>query len=145
MIEKFMDIYKKYEEIINYLIMGILTTLVNIIIKWLLLYTVLDAKNSLQLQIAIIISWICAVIFAYITNRIYVFKSKNTNIIKEIFDFFSARVLTLVMEMGIMWFFITFLKLDSKLFVALWTVLTQGLVIILNYILSKLFIFKKEN
>lgn len=142
MIEKMLQIYKKQEEIINYLLMGILTTVVNIVIKWILLYTILDARDSMQLQIAIVISWICAVVFAYVTNRIYVFKSKNKNIIKEILNFFSARVLTLILEMGIMWFFITLLKLDSNLWVIIWTVIVQTLIIILNYFFSKLFIFK---
>ena len=81
---KIIDLYKKYEEIINYLIMGGLTTVVNLIVKYALLFTILDATNSLQLQIAVIISWIVACLFAYITNRIIVFKSQSKKILKEL-------------------------------------------------------------
>lgn len=86
--KKILNLYKKYEEIINYLIVGVLTTIVSLGIKWGLLFTILDAKIAFQLQIAVIISWIGAVTFAYVTNRIFVFKSKSKNILKEIASFF---------------------------------------------------------
>lgn len=142
--KKIINLYKKYEEIINYLIVGGLTTLVSLVVKWGLLFTVLDAKNAFQLQLAVIISWIAAVIFAYVTNRIFVFKSKSKKILKEIISFFGARLLTLGLEMAIMWFFVTLLKLDSDTWVLIWTIVAQVLVIIFNYILSKLFVFKRE-
>lgn len=142
--KKIVDLYKKYEEIINYLIVGVLTTIVSLVVKWGLLFTVLDPKNSLQLQVAVVISWIAAVVFAYITNRIFVFKSKSKKILKEITSFFGARLLTLGLEMLIMWFFVTFLKLNSDLWVLMWTMMAQILVIIFNYIFSKLFVFKKK-
>ena len=137
------DIYKKYEEIINYIIVGVLTTIVSLVVKWLLLFTVFDPKNAVMLQNAVIISWIIAVTFAYITNRIFVFKSENKNILKEIASFFGARLFTLLMEMFIMWFFVTFLKLNSNEFVFIWTIVVQVLVMISNYIFSKLFVFKR--
>ena len=142
--KKIVDLYKKYEEIINYLIVGVLTTIVSLVVKWGLLFTVLDPKNSVQLQVAVVISWIAAVVFAYITNRIFVFKSKSKKILKEIMSFFVARLLTLGLEMIIMWFFVTFLKLNSDLWVLMWTMVAQILVIIFNYIFSKLFVFKKK-
>lgn len=142
--KKIFSLYKKYEEIINYLIVGVLTTLVSLGIKWLLLFTVLNPKNPFQLQTAIIISWICAVLFAYVTNRIFVFKSKSKKILKEIASFFAARILTLLMEMFIMWFFVTLLKLNSNKWVFIWTLVVQVLVTIFNYIFSKLFVFKKK-
>ena len=70
--KKILALYKKYEEIINYLIVGGLTTVVAIGLKLLLLFTILDQTNGLELQIAEIISWFLAVLFAYITNRIFV-------------------------------------------------------------------------
>lgn len=142
--KKVLTYLNKYKEIINYLIFGALTTLVSLIIKYSLLFTVLDAKNAIQLQIAIIISWIGAVTFAYITNRKYVFNSKNNNIIKEIVSFFTSRITTLLLEMLIMWFFVTILKLDSNTWVLIITLITQILVIIGNYILSKIFVFRKK-
>src|SRR5574344_2616744 len=100
-LNKIIKIYKKYEEIINYLIVRVLTTLVSLGVKWGLLFTILDPKNAFELQVAVIISWIVAVTFAYVTNRIFVFKSKSKKIIREIISFFGARILTLLMEMFI--------------------------------------------
>ena len=144
MINKIKKIYKKYEEVILYLIMGVLATIVNLGVKYALLFTILNASNAFQLQVAIIISWIAAVLFAYFTNRVLVFKSKNKNRLKEFFSFLSARIFTLVLEMVIMWFFVTLLKLNSNMWVIVWTIISQAVVIIANYIFSKLFIFKKE-
>ena len=136
--------YKKYKEIINYLIFGVLTTLVNLITKYILLFTILDPTNGFQLQIAIIISWVVAVIFAYFTNRKFVFESKNQNKLKEFISFVVARIATLLLEMFIMWFFVTLLKLDSDLYVVIFTLVAQVAVIIGNYIFSKLFVFRKD-
>lgn len=144
MVKELSKLYKKNEEIVNYLIVGVLTTIVSLAVKWGLLFTVLEPKNAFQLQIAVIISWIAAVIFAYISNRVFVFKSKSKNIFKEIISFFSARVLTLVMEMIIMWIFVTLLKLNSNIWVFIWTMICQILVTIFNYVFSKLFVFKSN-
>lgn len=138
------NIYYKNPEIWNYLIVGVLTTVVSLAIKWGLLFTILDAKNGFQVQVAVVVSWIGAVIFAYITNRIFVFKSKSKNYLKEISSFVLGRVATLLMEMFIMWFFVTLLKLNSDAWVLVFTLVCQVLVTIFNYILSKLFVFKKE-
>ena len=86
----------------NYLIVGVLTTVVSLGSKWALLFTILDASNAFQLQVSIIISWICAVLFAYFANRIFVFNSKSKKILKEIVSFFGGRVATLLMEMVMM-------------------------------------------
>lgn len=145
MINLVINLYKKYKEIINYLIFGVLTTLVNLIVKYLLLFTILKADNPVELQIAIIISWTLAVIFAYFTNRSIVFESKNKNKIKEFVNFIIARISTLLLEMLIMWFFVTFLKLDSNLWVVIFTLIAQVAVVVGNYVLSKLFVFKKTD
>ena len=145
MIERIKELYTKYKEIINYLIFGALTTLVNLITKYILLFTILDPTNGFQLQIAIIISWIVAVIFAYFTNRKFVFESKNQNKLKEFISFVVARIATLLLEMFIMWFFITLLKLNSDLYVVIFTLVAQVAVVIGNYIFSKLFVFKKTD
>ena len=142
--EKIIDLYKKYEEIINYLIIGVLTTVVNLAVKYALLFTVLNASDATQLQIAVVISWVVACIFAYITNRKIVFKSKSKKILKEFTAFVSARLFTLFLEMLIMFVFITLLKLNSNLWVIVWSLVAQIVVIVVNYVLSKLVIFKKE-
>lgn len=141
---KIIELYKKYEEIINYLIIGILTTIVNLAVKYALLFTVLNASDATQLQIAVVISWVVACLFAYITNRKIVFKSKSTKILKEFIAFVSARLFTLILEMLIMFIFVTLLKLNSNLWVVIWSIVAQIVVIVVNYVLSKLIIFKKE-
>ncbi len=140
MIKKYKEIIIKYKEIISYLIFGVLTTLVSMLVYYGLVYTIIDPSNALMLQIANIISWVIAVIFAYITNRKYVFLSKNNNKIKEISTFFSSRIVTLILDMLIMFIGVTILKGNDKII----KIISQIIVIIGNYILSKLFVFKKE-
>ena len=141
--KKIWNLYHKYEEIINYLIVGGLTTVISLAVKYGLLFTVMDASDALELQIAVIIPWIVAVAFAYFANRIFVFHSKSKQYLKEVSGFVAGRIATLIMEMVIMWFFVTLLKLDSNLWVIIWTVVAQILVIVGNYVISKLFVFKK--
>lgn len=131
--------YNKYKEGLLYLFFGGCTTLVNLISKWILLLTIIDSNNAIQLQVAIIISWIISVLFAYVTNRKFVFESKSSNIFKEITSFFGSRVITLVLEMIIMYIFVTLLNFNVYVF----TIISQILVIVLNYVFSKLFVFKK--
>ena len=142
--KKIIELYKKYEELINYLVMGVLATVVNLAVKYGLLFTILDASNATQLQIAVIISWVAACLFAYFTNRKFVFKSKSEKILKEFTAFVSARIFTLILEMLIMFIFVTLLKLNSDLWVVIWSLVAQVVVIVVNYVLSKLVIFKKE-
>ena len=97
------------------------------------------------MQIAIIISWIAGVLFAYFTNRKFVFESKNENKLKEFISFVVARIATLLLEMFIMWFFVTLLKFNSDLYVVIFTLVAQVAVVIGNYIFSKLFVFKKTD
>ena len=142
--QKIKELYLKYKEVINYLIFGVLTTIVSLAVKYLLLFTIFDASNAIELQVAVIISWIAACLFAYITNRIWVFESKSKQIIKEIIKFFVARLSTLGLEMLIMFIFVTALGLNSDIWVIVWTLVSQVLVIVGNYILSKLIVFKNK-
>ena len=86
-----MELYKKYKEIVNYLIVGVLTTVVSLGTYYACVLTFLNPDNALQLQIANIISWIAAVAFAYFTNRKFVFDSKNPDMLKEASAFVGAR------------------------------------------------------
>ena len=138
--EKIKELYKKYKEVINYLIFGVLTTLVSLAVYYISVLTVLDPENAFQLQVANIISWIAGVAFAYFTNRKYVFESKETNKIKEASKFVLARVTTLVMDMLIMWLGVTILHGNDKIV----KLISQVVVIVSNYVFSKLFVFKKE-
>lgn len=133
-------IYKKYEELINYLIIGILTTIVSLVTYYLLTLTILDANNKVYLQIANIISWLASVTFAYFTNRKYVFKVKNKSNIKECLNFYISRISTLLIDMIIMYIFVSILKFDNKIV----KLIAQVVIIILNYILSKFIVFKSS-
>jgi len=137
--QKVVDLFNKYKEVIMYLIFGVLTTVVSLVSYYLLTITILNPESALQLQIANIISWILSVAFAYVTNRKYVFESKSNNYIKEITSFVGGRVATLLMDMLIMFVFVTVLHMNDKLF----KLVSQVIVIIANYIISKIFVFKK--
>jgi putative flippase GtrA len=141
---KILKLYKEHREIANYLIVGGLTTLVSLVVKYALLFTILDAKNGVQLQIAVIISWIISVAFAYWANRKFVFESKSREYLKEIGLFVSSRIMTLLLDMFIMWLFVTLLKLNTNVWVIIWTIVSQILVIIANYVLSKFIVFKNN-
>ena len=99
----------------------------------------MNPLNPIQLQIANVISWILAVTFAYFTNRKYVFESKNKNIIGEMTGFFASRLATLFMEMLVMFLTVTVWGMNDKIA----KLIAQIIVIVGNYLFSKLFVFKK--
>ena len=134
------NIYTKHKEIINYLIVGVLTTTVSLLTYYLLVLTILNPNNPLELQIANITSWIIAVTFAYITNRIFVFNSKDKKIIKEALKFYTSRLSTLFIDMLLMFIFVSKLNFNDKII----KIIIQVIVTILNYIISKLLVFKKK-
>ncbi len=139
--EKMVDLIKKNREIISYLIFGVLTTLINLIVYYALVYTILNPDHAIELQIANVVAWISSVLFAYVTNRKYVFASKNQNKVREITSFFIARLITLFMDMAIMFVGVTTLKWNDKMM----KLISQVVVIVSNYIFSKLFVFKKKS
>ena len=127
-------------EALRYLIAGGLTTLVCLAVYMLCVYTFLDPEIAWQLQAANVISWICAVSFAYVVNRHFVFRSTSSALLKEAASFFTARIGTLVVEMGLMHLLVTVLGLNDKVM----KVIVQVIVIVLNYVLSKLFVFGRR-
>lgn len=140
MIDKILKIYKNYKEIINYLIVGILTTVVSLGVYYGLVWTILNPEIAIQLQIANIISWIAAVTFAYFTNRKFVFNSSNRNCLKEAFLFYISRISTLLMDMAIMFILVTLLHENDKIA----KLIVQVIVTVANYIFSKCFVFKND-
>ena len=133
-------IYYKYEEIINYLIIGFLTTIVSLFTYYFLTFTILNANIALELQIANILAWIFSVTFAYFTNRKFVFKQVNKSNFKEAYKFYSSRIATLLIDMALMFIFVSKLNLNDKIV----KVIVQIVIIILNYLLSKFLVFKKN-
>jgi putative flippase GtrA len=132
--KKINEIYKKNKEVINYIIVGGLTTLVSIVSYWGFRFLI---KNYIILSI---ISWILAVTFAYVTNRKFVFESKSKKIIEEVTKFFTYRLVTLGLEVGLMALFVSVIGMNDMLS----KVILQVVVLVLNYVFSKLFIFKED-
>ena len=136
--KKFLNLYTKYSEVVNYLIVGVLTTLVSIII-----YGLFTKLFHVNYMISNIISWIGSVSFAYITNKKFVFKSKcesEKEVFIEIYQFFKYRVFSLVIDILLMYLFVEVFSIDDMIA----KVIVQVIVIALNYIFSKLFVFKKR-
>ena len=129
------DLFLKYKEVIMYLVFGVLTTVFNIVVY----YVVADCLK-INYLIANIAAWFLSVLFAYVTNRKYVFESKSDHILKEMISFFSARLATGALDMGFMYVTVNFQILPD--FIA--KIVANVFVIIANYVLSKLFIFKKD-
>lgn len=138
--KKVKELYEKYKEIINYLIVGGLTTVVGLATYWICTSTFLSPEVAWQLQLANVISWVLAVAFAYFTNRKFVFESKEKNKIKEATKFVGGRVVTLLIDMLIMWLGVTVLHINDKII----KIIDQVIIIIGNYIISKLFVFNKQ-
>ena len=126
------------KETILYIIFGVLTTVVDFIVAYLLFY-----KSDFSAVSSNTIAWVVAVIFAYITNKIFVFEAKQTNLkvlCGEIVAFVGARLVTLIMT-NIFILITSIIGIEfiiSKLLISVF-------VIIINYFFSKLFVFKKEN
>ena len=137
--KKLIALYEKHREIVNYLIVGGLTTVVSLSVYYLSVLTFLDPRNPVQLQTANVLSWICAVTFAYFTNRIFVFESKNPNIAKEAAAFFASRLGSLLMDMAMMFAMVTVMGMSDKIA----KMIVQVAVTIANYVLSKLFVFRR--
>ena len=135
------EVYDQYKEIINYLIVGILTTVVSLGTYYFCVLTFLNPQDVFQLQCANIISWIFAVMFAYVANRKYVFESTNPNIVKEVLAFISARVTTLIMDMLSMFILVSCINMSDKIA----KILVQIIVTIANYIFSKILVFANNN
>ena len=129
---------KKYKSFIAYAVFGVFTTIVNIV-TYNVSYYNLNISNTLS-NIA---AWVLAVTFAYLTNKVWVFDSKSWKwqvLRKEIPAFISCRLATGVMDIVIMFVCVDLLGMHAMLM----KLLSNILVIILNYIFSKLVIFKKR-
>lgn len=140
---KIFDLYKKYQEIINYLIVGVLTTVVSIV-TYFIFSLILDIENNILFILANVLSWICAVVFAYITNKKFVFNTTTSSKKEElkVFSMFvSSRITTLLIELAFMFITVKVKLINDKIA----KVIAQFIVIVLNYVLSKLFVFKKKN
>lgn len=139
-----MKLFAKYKEVILYLCFGVATTAVNFVI-----YSLLVELLGCNMTLSNTIAWFGAVVFAFVTNKLFVFESKRWTIgllCKEVLAFFGARVLSGVIEIVLPEQLVN-LGLDAELFGVRGLVakaVVSVVVIVLNYVFSKWFIFKNK-
>ncbi len=136
---KIIELYKKYKELINYIIVGGLTTVASMTIFYGSTLTFLDGNDPFELQVANVISWVGAVVFSYVANRLFVFESKNPKIFMEFVAFMSSRLATLLLDMGTMFLLSSVLHINYNFA----KIVAMVLVTVGNYVISKVFVFKK--
>ena len=115
-----------------------MTTLINLVSFW-----TLSTVFHLETITATVIAWVIAVIFAFVTNKIWVFKSKSKNTqetTKEAVTFMIVRLVTLGVEVFLMWLMVDNFKQDKLI----WKLLCSVVTTVLNYIFSKLIVFKEK-
>lgn len=137
--KKIWALYKKYEELVNYLVVGVMTT----VISWTayaICKLIMNVDNAIIMQIAVFLRWFAGLVFSYFMSRKFVFKSKNPKILKEAVDFTTSRIVTLFLDMFVMWLLPTVFKVDDWIS----TFISAVLVIIMNYIFSKFIVFRKK-
>lgn len=130
--DKFMN-----REVISYLIFGVLTTLVNWVVYGMMVRTGVDYR------IATAAAWVVSVLFAFVVNKIFVFQSYDLHfacVMKEVTSFTACRVASGVMEMVLMVIMVSWLNMDEYVS----KVLVSIVVVVVNYVFSKLFIFRKS-
>jgi len=136
--DKIKELFNQYKEIINYLIFGVLTTLVNYIT-----YLILAKLLNIDYMVSTVVSQIISIIFAYVTNKLFVFKTKDLStkqLLQEMVSFFGFRIISLLLDMGFMYLFVDILHLNDTIM----KLVSNVLIVIANYVFSKLFIFKKK-
>lgn len=131
-------ILNRYNELISYGFWGVMTTIVNYVVFFVCLRFL-----SINYLISNIVSWVCSVAFAYITNKIFVFKSKDWSPVRlkiEIIPFFLGRLFSLVVETVMLYILVDGLSFSSEIM----KVCTNLVVIVINYLISKFMIFKEK-
>ena len=141
--ESLQKIYYKYEEKWLYLVFGGLTTVISIVTK-LFLFGLVPGEPKWESTAGVVFSWICAVTFAFFTNKKYVFKNEThtaQEFWKVFFSFYGARLATLAMEEAIFLICCDWLGMNKTVI----TFLSQVFIFIANYILSKVFVFRNKS
>ena len=141
--EKIIALFKKYREIIVYVIVGGLTTVVSWVAKFLfnfIFYAGTAFPTPTQNLVLSIVNWVAGVAFAYPTNRKFVFESKDPKILPECIKFVLSRVSTLILDAVVMQILVA---VGLDLYIA--TLISAVLVVIANYVFSKVFDFKKKD
>ena len=132
------NILLKYKSIILYAFFGVLTTMVNIATYYISAHLI-----NLGTLFSTCLAWFVGVLFAYITNRKYVFESDKRElnaILREVFSFFSCRLATGAVDIAIMYIFVDIIHFDDMVI----KIFSNIVVIVLNYVASKLIIFRRD-
>lgn len=135
---KIKELLEKYREVISYIFWGVMTTLVNYVV-----YFVCTKALGIDYLISNVAAWFLSVLFAFWVNKVYVFRSYDKDIrtmVREFGTFVSARILSGVLETGMLALFVETLHFNSDVV----KIAASVLVVIINYVLSKLIIFKKQ-
>lgn len=135
MIKKIMDLYYKYQEVIDYVFFGGLTTLVNIVV-----FFILDTGLAWPYLVANAVAIIVSILFAYVTNKLWVFQSKTESFRETFYEFakfIGFRLISGLVDMLAMWALVDLFIIDTSMS----KLLTQFIVVVLNYGFSKFFIF----
>ncbi len=143
MIEKIKALCVKHREIIVYIIVGGLTTVVSWAVKFLFNFLVFDATahpTSIQNTVLSVVENAAGIAFAYPTNRKWVFRSRNPNILAEAGSFVGSRLVTMLLGWLLNLLIVNVLGFN----VYVGTVVSAVFVVVGNYIISKLFVFKKD-
>lgn len=138
MLQKIRALVEKYWDILSYLVFGVMTTVVNYAV-YLPIYNLL----GLSAAVSNVIAWVAAVAFAFLTNKPFVFKSHDWSaktVIPELTKFVSCRIASGAMETVILLLTVDLLGWNGNI----WKLITQVLVVILNYVTSKLVVFRKK-
>ena len=136
---RFAGIVKKYKEPILYIFFGGLTTVVSFLSYW-----VFVDVFHIHYMVSTVLSWIVSVTFAYVTNRKWVFESHARGagaVLKEMLGFYACRIASGIMEMGMMYVGVDLLHINDKGV----KLAANVIVIIANYVLSKLIVFRKKS
>lgn len=140
------NLFYRYESVLRYCYYGAWTTLLSVITKlvgqWLFALGGYTMEQDVPNMINTTVSWIICVTFAFVVNKKYVFMSKTDTkaaLLREMGAFYGARIVSYFMELGIMWLTTARLKWNY----ALMTILVQFIILAMNYIFSKLVVFRK--
>lgn len=162
--EGWKELYKQYKELFNYFIFGVGTTIISFgtyyLVRWIFpneesvpvwLSWVFNITSSFGIEsntaLPVILSWVFSVTFSFLTNRIYVFHSNAKNawqFIKEGLLYYATRLATLAFDLIFMFLLVDLPKLHHPLYELCCKVMSNVIVLILNYILSRLFVFRKK-
>ena len=135
---KIRALLEKYREVISYIFWGVMTTLVNYVV-----YFICTKALGSEYLISNVIAWFLSVLFAFWVNKVYVFHSYEKDVktmVREFGTFVSARVLSGVLETGMLALFVETMHFNDSVV----KIAASVLVVIINYVLSKLIIFRKQ-